>query len=202
MTVAGWSRPSAIHRGSTLLIPPTRAEPAGCCRVVRYTERCYVCVAVRQRTIPNPRRLRCSRGILLFALLLLAVAVSSCTQKRKDFDIAKTAVSRELRSPDTARFCTVGEAEFSIKNGNHTVKLWVDNRNLAGVLVRTHFEVTIDPDSGLVTGATCLECAAEDEKQKLNEAMTDLQALTSPSRPNPTNPAQQEKLQSQSQPSH
>ncbi len=62
------------------------------------------------------------------------------------------------------------------------VKLWVDNRNLAGVLVRTHFEVTIDPKSGLVKAATCLECAADDEKQKLNEAMAELQGLTSPTK--------------------
>ena len=61
-----------------------------------------------------------------------------------------------------------------------TIKLWVDNRNLAGVLVRTHFEVTIGRKSGLVKGATCLECATEDEKQKLNETVTELQMLTSP----------------------
>jgi hypothetical protein len=58
----------------------------------------------------------------------------------------KTAVALELRSPDTARFCTFDEAEFSDRNGAHGVRLWVDNRNLAGSLIRTHFEVTIDPD--------------------------------------------------------
>jgi len=30
-----------------------------------------------------------------------------------------------------------------------------------------------------VKGATCLECAAEDEKQKLNEAVAELQDLPS-----------------------
>jgi hypothetical protein len=148
--------------------------------------------------MPILMRFRCLKGMFLFTFLLLALAMSGCTQKRKDFDIAKTAISQELRSPDTARFCRVDEAEFSIKNGKHIVKLWVDNRNLAGVFVRTHFNVTIDPDSGLVTGATCLECAAEDEKQKLNEAMSDLQALTSPS----TIPPQREKTENHSQPSH
>jgi len=69
------------------------------------------------------------------------------------------------------------------------VKLWVDNRNLAGVLVRTHFEVTIDPKSGLVKGASCLECAAEDEKQKLNLAVAELQALTPPSPQRMSTPA-------------
>jgi hypothetical protein len=138
--------------------------------------------------------------LLLLAFLALAVAVSSCTHNRKDFETAKTAVSRELRSPDTARFCTLDEAEFSTRDGKHTVRLWVDNRNLAGVFVRTHFEVTINPENSRVTGATCLECAAEDEKQKLNEAMTDLQTLTSPLNTAPTNPAQQKAPQSQSQP--
>ena len=70
-----------------------------------------------------------------------------------------------------------------------TVKLWVDNRNLAGGLVRTHFEVTIDPKSGLVKGAACLECAAVDENQKLNEAVAELQGLTSPATKASTTPA-------------
>lgn len=116
---------------------------------------------------------------------MLAVCLFSCSHKRKDFEAAKTAVAQELRSPDTARFCTVDQAEFSAKDVTRTVKLWVDNRNLAGVLVRTHFEVTIDSKTGLVKGATCLECAAEDEKQKLNEAMAELQTLTSPPTPTP-----------------
>jgi hypothetical protein len=118
--------------------------------------------------------------ILRIAICMLAVCLFSCSHRRKDFEAAKTAVAQELRSPDTARFCAIDQAEFSAKDAMRTVKLWVDNRNLAGVLVRTHFEVTIDPKSGLVKGATCVECAAEDEKQKLNEAMDELQALTSP----------------------
>ena len=123
--------------------------------------------------------------ILLVTICMLAVCLFSCSYKRKDFEAAKTAVAQELRSPDTAQFCTVNQAEFSAKDAMRTVKLWVDNRNLAGVLVRTHFEVTIDPRSGLVKGASCLECATEDEKQKLNEAVAELQALTSPPTPTP-----------------
>ena len=118
--------------------------------------------------------------IALLTVCAVAVALASCSHKRKDFETAKKAVAQELRSPGTARFCTVDQAEFSTRPGVRTVKLWVDNRNLAGTIVRTHFEVTIDPKSGLVKGAACLECAAEDEKQKLNEAMAELQALTSP----------------------
>lgn len=118
--------------------------------------------------------------ILRATICVLAVSLFSCSHKRKDFETAKTAVAHELRSPGTAQFCTVDQAEFSTKDAMRTIKLWVDNRNMAGALVRTHFEVTIDPKSGLVNGATCLECAAEDEKQKLNEAMAELQTLTSP----------------------
>jgi len=118
--------------------------------------------------------------ILRVTICVLAVSLVSCSHKRKDFEAAKTAVAQELRSPGTAQFCAFDHAEFSAKDAMRTVKLWVDNRNLAGVLVRTHFEVTIDSKSGLVKGATCVECAAEDEKQKLNEAMAELQALTSP----------------------
>jgi predicted rRNA methylase YqxC with S4 and FtsJ domains len=118
--------------------------------------------------------------ILRVTICVLAISLFSCSHKRKDFEAAKTAVAQELRSPGTAQFCTFDHAEFSAKDAMRTVKLWVDNRNLAGVLVRTHFEVTIDSKSGLVKGATCVECAAEDEKQKLNEAMAELQALTSP----------------------
>jgi hypothetical protein len=124
--------------------------------------------------------------ILRVIICVLAVALFSCSHKRKDFEAAKTAVAQELRSPSTAQFCTVDQAQFSAKDAMRTVKLWVDNRNLAGVLVRTHFEVTIDPKSGLVKGATCVECAAEDEKQQLNEAMDELQALTSPPTPTPS----------------
>jgi len=124
--------------------------------------------------------------ILLVTNCLLVVSLTSCSEKRKDFDTAKTAVAQELRSPDTAQFCTIDQAEFSTRNSGRMVRLWVDNRNLAGVFVRTHFEVTIDPKSGLVKGATCLECAAEDEKQKLNEAMTELQGLTLPTKASPS----------------
>ena len=120
--------------------------------------------------------------ILLVTICVLAVSLFSCSHKRKDFEAAKTAVAQELRSPDSAQFCTVDQAEFSTKDAMPTIKLWVDSRNLTGVVVRTHFEVTIDPKSGLVKGATCLECAAEDEKQKLNEAMAELQGLTSPTK--------------------
>jgi hypothetical protein len=127
--------------------------------------------------------------ILLLTTFALAVSVGSCSHKRKDFDTAKTVVAQELRSPVTAQFCTIDQAEFSIRNSGRMVKLWVDNRNLAGVLIRTHFEVTIDPKSGLVKGATCLECAAEDEKQELNEAMAELQGLTSPQTKTSTTPA-------------
>jgi hypothetical protein len=132
------------------------------------------------------------KRILLLTIFVLAVSLTSCTHKRKDFETAKTAVAQELRSPGTARFCTLDEAEFSTGNGVHAVRLWVENRNLAGVFVRTHFEVTIDPKSGLVTGATCRECAAEDEEQKLNEAVAELQALTSPSKKASPIPAQRE----------
>jgi Zn ribbon nucleic-acid-binding protein len=58
----------------------------------------------------------------------------------------------------------------------------------------------VDPKSGLVAGAKCVECAAEDEKQKLNEAMAELQELTTPSMKTPTDPDQREKQQSQLQP--
>src|SRR5437773_10965154 len=120
--------------------------------------------------------------ILQVTICVLAVSLFSCSHKRRDFEAAKTAVAQELRSRGTAQFCTVDQAEFSAKDAIRTVKLWVDNRNLAGVLVRTHFEVTIDSKSGVVKGATCLECAAEDEKQKLNEAVAELQELTSPTK--------------------
>ena len=130
------------------------------------------------------------KPILLLILFAVAVPLTSCTRKREDFETAKTAVAQELRSPDTAHFCAIDEAEFSSRNGAHVVRLWVDNRNLAGVLIRTHFEVTIDPTSRSVKGATCLECAAEDEKQKLNEAMAELQGLPSPSGKALTAPAQ------------
>ena len=123
--------------------------------------------------------------ILRVTICVLVASLFSCSHKRKDFEAAKAATAQELRSPDTARFCTVDQAEFSAKDAMRSVKLWVDNRNLAGVVVRTHFEVTIDPKSGLVKGATCVECATEDDKQKLNEAMAELQALTSP----PTKPS-------------
>ena len=145
------------------------------------------------------------RKSCLFALLTMfipAVFVTSCSNKRKDFETAKNAVTQELRSPGTARFCRLDDAEFSISNGARTVKLWVENRNVAGVVVRTHFDVTINPKSGMVTGATCLECAAEDEKQKLNEAVAELQGLTAPSKKTPAIPAQREEPQSQLQPSH
>ena len=145
------------------------------------------------------------RKSCLFALLtmfMLAVFVTSCSNKRKDFETAKNAVSQELRSPGTARFCRFNDAEFSNSNGARTVRLWVENRNVAGVVVRTHFDVTINPKSGLVTEATCLECAAEDEKQKLNEAVAELQGLTAPSKKAPTIPARREEAQNQSKPSH
>jgi hypothetical protein len=125
------------------------------------------------------------KPLQLLILFAAAVSLTSCTHKREDFETAKTAVAQELRSPDTARFCTFEEAEFSTRNGARVIGLWVDNRNLADSLIRTHFEVELDPTNRSVKSATCLECAAEDEKQKLNEAVTELQGLPSA----PTKPA-------------
>jgi hypothetical protein len=129
------------------------------------------------------------RLTVLVIILTLAGVLTGCSQKREEFETAKTAVAQELRFPNSARFCPIDQAEFSSKNGAHAVRLWVDNQNLAGALVRTHFEVIIDPKNGLVKGATCLECAAEDEKQKLNEAVDELQGLNSPSSSPLTSPA-------------
>ena len=64
--------------------------------------------------------------ILLLNILVLAVSLTSCTRKRKDFETAKAVVARELRLPGTAHFCALDEAEFSIRNGLHAVKLWVE----------------------------------------------------------------------------
>ena len=72
---------------------------------------------------------------LQVTICVVAVSLFSCSYKRKDFEAAKTAVAQELRSPSTAQFCTVDQAQFSTRNAMRTVKLWVDNRNLAGVLV-------------------------------------------------------------------
>src|ERR1041385_4130501 len=91
---------------------------------------------------------RLPKLILPITIFLLAVSLISCSYKQKDFETAKNAVAQELRSPDTAHFCTIEEAEFSARNGTHAVRLWVDNRNIDGALVRTHFDVTIDPKSG------------------------------------------------------
>ena len=64
--------------------------------------------------------------ILLLNILVLAVSLTSCMRKRKDFETAKTVVARELRSPGTAHFCALDQAEFSTRNGLHAVKLWVE----------------------------------------------------------------------------
>ena len=119
---------------------------------------------------------------LLTILVVSAICLTSCSKKRQDFETAKGAISQELVSGDTARFCSVNEATFSTKNGDRSIRLWVDTENRIGGRVRTHFEVTIDAKTGAVKGATCLECAAEDEKQKLPEAMGELQKLASPSK--------------------
>lgn len=119
---------------------------------------------------------------VLIIFVISAMSLTSCSQKNQDFEAAKAAVAQELVSADTAHFCLMSEAAFSTKNGDRFVKLWVDAENKLGSHVRTHFEVTIDPRTGAVKGATCLECAAEDENQKLNEAVAELQKLNSPSR--------------------
>ena len=54
------------------------------------------------------------------------LSLTSCTRKRKDFETAKAVVARELRWPGAAHFCALDEAEFSIRNGLHAVKLWVE----------------------------------------------------------------------------
>lgn len=79
------------------------------------------CVALGTKGSPRYMKL-----ILLLNILVLAVSLTSCTRKRKDFETAKTVVARELRSPGTAHFCALDEAEFSIRNGLHAVKLWVE----------------------------------------------------------------------------
>lgn len=115
-------------------------------------------------------------------LACLAMFSSGCSKKGQDYEAAKAAVAQELVSADTSHFCPINEAFFSTKDGNRSVKLWVDTENRLGAHVRTHFEVTLDPKTGTVKGATCLECAAEDEKQGLNEAVDELQKLNSPSK--------------------
>ena len=88
------------------------------------------CVALGTKGSP-----RCKREIdespiheliLLLNNLVLAVSLTSCTRKRKDFETAKTVAARELRSPGTAHSCAFDEAEFSTRNGMHAVKLYVE----------------------------------------------------------------------------
>ena len=79
------------------------------------------CVALGTKGSPRYMKL-----ILLLNILVLAVSLTSCTRKRKDFETAKTVVARELRSPGTAHFCALDQAEFSTRNGLHAVKLWVE----------------------------------------------------------------------------
>jgi hypothetical protein len=100
--------------------------------------------------------------------------------------------------PGTAHFCALDQAEFSTRNGLHAVKLWVET------WPERSFARTLKSWSILRVawwrGAKYVECAAEDEKQKLNEAMAELQELTTPSMKTPTDPDQREKQQSQLQP--
>lgn len=79
------------------------------------------CVALGTKGSPRYMKL-----ILLLNILVLAVSLTSCTRKRKDFETAKAVVARELRLPGTAHFCALDQAEFSTRNGLHAVKLWVE----------------------------------------------------------------------------
>ena len=73
--------------------------------------------------VPNSQR----TAFIPLSSIRGTISLTSCTHKREDFETAKTAVAQELRSPETARFCTFDEAEFSGRNGAHVVRLWVDN---------------------------------------------------------------------------
>jgi hypothetical protein len=125
--------------------------------------------------------------ILLLNILVLAVSLTSCTRKRKDFETAK---------PLLPGSCAAGNSTFlRARSGRVFDQEWTARRQTLGRnLAERSFARTLKSRSILRVawwqGAKCVECAAEDEKQKLNEAMAEMHELTAPSKKTPTDPDQ------------
>ena len=58
------------------------------------------------------------------------------------FAIAEKAVKGKLKSPSTAKFCSVTEATIGCSGNTWVVRGWVDAQNSLGVIIRTQFAVT------------------------------------------------------------
>lgn len=58
------------------------------------------------------------------------------------FAIAEKAVKGKLKSPSTAKFCSVTEATIGCSGNTWVVRGWVDAQNGFGATVRTQFAVT------------------------------------------------------------
>lgn len=58
------------------------------------------------------------------------------------FTIAKKIVKENLKSPSTAKFCSILQASISNSGNSYTVIGWVDSENSFGATLRTNFIVT------------------------------------------------------------
>lgn len=58
------------------------------------------------------------------------------------FAIAEKAVKGKLKSPSTAKFCSVTEATIGCSGNTWVVRGWVDAQNSLGATIRTQFAVT------------------------------------------------------------
>lgn len=75
------------------------------------------------------------------------------------FAIAEKAVKGKLKSPSTAKFCSMTEATIRCSGNTWVVRGWVDAQNSLGATIRTQFAVTFtfasqntySPDSCVVT---------------------------------------------------
>ena len=58
------------------------------------------------------------------------------------FTIAQKIVKENLKSPSTAKFCSILQASISNSGNSYTVIGWVDSENSFGATLRTNFIVT------------------------------------------------------------
>ncbi len=58
------------------------------------------------------------------------------------FTIAQKIVKENLKSPSTAKFCSILQASVSNSGNSYTVTGWVDSENSHGATLRTNFIVT------------------------------------------------------------
>ena len=96
-------------------------------------------------------------GVALFAVFLFVTCTSftgqsdPCKRTAEAFTMGNTFIERQLRSPSTAEFASILDAQVTpLRRGENCafrIVTYVDAQNALGGTVREHFALEVEPDA-------------------------------------------------------